>query len=129
VDGNNALIVTDGSEWAAKTAASLAAALKGFKIVTVDAKGFAGSHLLPADVCFFGAEAPKPKSFKHLETVLQHINLAGRACGFFAPDGAAADYLRKIAADTDIAAYGTVYGKGDIKAFVKGVAGLLPKKR
>jgi hypothetical protein len=100
-----ALIVTDDSGPIKTMAGAIASALDGFNVVTVEAGDFSGTHLLPADICFFGSQAANPPSFKYLDSVLRHINLAGRPCGIFSCSAAGADYLRDMVHDSELAVH------------------------
>jgi hypothetical protein len=98
------LIVTDGSEGAVKTAADIAAALKGNKVSVKSASEFQGNDILPAEAFFLGCEKPAPDSFAYLEDLLKHINLAGRPCGVFSPASEeAAKYLAGLVHDSEAA--------------------------
>lgn len=91
------LIVTDGAKATQALAEQFAAALDSFTVKIAGASGFEGTDLLPADVFFLGCETVRPSSFGYLETLLQHINLAGRSCGLFSPSSREAlDYLSGI---------------------------------
>ena len=117
-----AIIVTDGSDSIQKMAAAIAAELKGFKVVSAAAKDFAGTDLLAAGFCFFGAENPSPPSFSYVNKMLQHINLAGRHCGIFSNSKGAVDYLRGMVHDSEMAVYPEpFFGDGDIKEWAKKV--------
>ena len=117
-----AIIVTDGADSTRKTALAIAAELKNCKIVSVSAKDFAGTDLLPAQYCFFGAENPEPPSFKNLYRILQHINLSGRSCGVFSNSKKASDYLCTMVHDSELALYPSPYlGEGSIKDWVNKV--------
>jgi hypothetical protein len=132
VDGKkNALIVVDGAESTQKTAAAIAAALKDFSVVTLTAGDFSGTPILSADVCFFGSETPNPPSFAYLNTVLQHINLAGRPCGVFSGSVSGAEYLRNMVHDSELDLYPVVLmeGKGDIKKWTESVTAQLKKRQ
>jgi hypothetical protein len=88
------LIVTDGAKATQALAEQFAAALDSFTVKIAGASGFEGTDLLPADVFFLGCESVRPSSFKYLETLLRHINLADRSCGLFSPSSQEAlDYL------------------------------------
>jgi hypothetical protein len=120
------LIVTDGAESTRKTAEAIAGELKKCKVISVSAKDFAGTDLLPADCCFFGAENPDPPSYSYLYKMLQHINLAGRSCGIFSRSKKAAEYLCAMVKASEAALYPDPYlGEGDIKEWVKKVVELL----
>jgi hypothetical protein len=100
------LIVTDGTERAAKMADGIAAVLKDDKVTVRAASEFAGTDILPADMFFIGCENPKPASFEYLSDLLKHINLAGRSCGIFSPESKkAAAYLADLLADSEAALY------------------------
>jgi hypothetical protein len=78
-------------------------ALTGCRVVNIQARNFSGVEILPAEVCFFGCEKPHLPSFEYLETVLKHINLAGRVCGLFSSGpGEALDYLAAIVRDSEL---------------------------
>ena len=123
-----ALIVTDGIEKTEIMSEAIAAELKHFKIISVSAKDFMGTDLLPANLCFFGAESPNPPSFSVLYDILQHINLAGRVCAIFAGSKKAAQYLNDMVHDSELTLYSDPYlGEGDIKTWVKKVIELFSK--
>jgi hypothetical protein len=92
---------------------------------------FSGTHLLSADICFFGSEAPNPPSFARLNTILQHINLAGRPCGVFSGSVSGAEYLRNMVHDSELALYPVVLmeGKDDVKTWTKSVTAQLKKRQ
>jgi hypothetical protein len=124
----NVLIVTDGAESTVKVAGEIAAvftaASPGSKVKVLKAADFVATDLLPADICFFGVEAPAPACFAGLEQLLLHINLAGRPGGLFAGSDKAAAYLRRIVRDSElrISAKPFVAGKsGSVKAWTKTV--------
>jgi hypothetical protein len=99
-----ALIVTDGTKPIRQMAERIAAALTGFNVILREASNFAGTDILPADICFFGSASPRPASFVYLEELLRHINLAGRPCGIFAPGSEeAAGYLAGMVHDSELA--------------------------
>ena len=111
--------MTDGSESTRQMAATIAAELKKYKVVSVTAKDFLGTDLLPASLCFFGAAEPNPPSFSYLFKMLQHINLADRLGGIFSKSKAAAEYLRTMVNDSELTLYPDPYlGEGDIKVWV-----------
>ena len=104
------LIVTDGTEKVKKMAENIAAALKGNKILLKDSSSFSGTDLLPAEILFFGCEKPSPPSFDYFETLLQHINLAGRPLGIFSPNSKEAlKYLSRIVKDSEAALYSEAF--------------------
>jgi hypothetical protein len=79
-------------------------ALAGCRVVNIRARNFSGAEILPAEIYFFGCEKPHPPSFGYLETVLKHINLAGRVCGLFSSgSGEALDYLAAMVRDSELA--------------------------
>lgn len=125
----NALIVTDGTAPITQMAQAIAAALKKCSVTVVSAAEFKGTALLSSDLCFFGAESAKPASFKYLDTVLQHINLAGRPCGIFSSSQDAAEYLRGMVRDSELALHpvALMAGRTDVKKWAAGVTGLLKK--
>jgi hypothetical protein len=109
---------------AAEIAAVFTAASPNNKVRVIKAAGFAATDLLPADICFFGAEEPAPASFAGLEQLLLHINLAGRPGGLFAGSAKAAAYLRRMVRDSElrISAEPYVAGKsGSVKTWIKTV--------
>jgi hypothetical protein len=78
-------------------------ALADCRVVNIQARNFSGVEILPAEVYFFGCGKPHPPSFEYLETVLNHINLAGRVCGLFSSGpGEALDYLSAMVRDSDL---------------------------
>jgi hypothetical protein len=108
------LIVTDGTEQAAKMADDIAAVLKKDAVTIKAACQFAGTDILPADMFFIGCENPKPASFEYLSELLTHINLAGRSCGVFSPGSEkAAAYLAGLLADSEAALYPRPLFAGD----------------
>ena len=122
------LIVTDGAESTQKIAEDIKTALKDCHVVFVKAGNFEGTQLLPADLCFFGAENPELPSFSYLYKVLKHINLVNRPCGVFASSKKAADYLSGMVEDSEMALYPDPFlGKGDIKTWTEKVASGITK--
>ena len=98
------LIVTDGTDKVTQMAEKIAKALKGNRVLLKIASEFAGTDLLPAGVVFLGCSEPSPLSFKYLDELLHHINLAGRSCGIFSPSSAKAlQYLKNLLKSSDIA--------------------------
>lgn len=84
-------------------AEKIAETLAGCCVVSIEACNFSGVQILPADVYFFGCENPHPPSFRYLEDVLNHINLAGRVCGVFSSrPGEAVKYLSDMARDSKL---------------------------
>jgi hypothetical protein len=123
-----ALIVTDGTVSTQQMAESIAVALGDFAVTIVPAGAFSGTHILPADIVFFGAEVPNPPTYKYLFTVLQHINLVGRPCGIFSGSAEAVEYLCKAVHDSELALCADPFqGKEDVKAWIKKVAEPLQK--
>jgi hypothetical protein len=123
-----ALIVSDGTAGIQQMAESIAAALGDFAVTIVPAGAFSGTHILPADIVFLGAEAPKPPTFAYLDTLLQHINLVGRPCGIFSASDPAVEYLRKMVHDSEMVLCPDPFtGKGDVQAWVEKVAAPLQK--
>jgi flavodoxin len=119
------LIVTDGAESTKKMAETIEAALGDYEVTSVRADDFEGTQLLPADICFFGAETPNPSSFSYLYKMLNHINLSGRPCGIFSNSEKALEYLSGMVRDSELALHPSPFpGKGDIKAWTEKVAGL-----
>jgi hypothetical protein len=124
-----ALIVTDDAVSTREAAKAIAASLPDWKVTVVTTGDFEGTHLLPAAVCFLGAESPNPPSFIYLETLLSHINLAGRVFAFFAGSPEAAGYLRRITGDSEASVYPDPFlGEGDIGGWAGKVAALSLKK-
>jgi hypothetical protein len=117
------LIITDEAESTGKLAGEIAAALADSSVTVLKAADFTVTELLPADLCFFGAEQPNPASFAALEKLLLHINLAGRSGGLFtAGPPKTAAYLRRIVHDSELrlSAEPFVAGKsGTVKAWLK----------
>jgi hypothetical protein len=131
VDGKkNALIVIDGAESTRKMAVAIAEVLENFIIVSVTANEFSGTHILSADICFFGSETSNPPSFTCLDAILHHINLAGRPCGVFSSSASGAEYLQNMVHDSELVLYPVVLleGKGDIKKWTKSVTAQLKKR-
>jgi hypothetical protein len=124
-----ALIVTDGAETTQKMAETIAEALRDYTVNLVAAKDFSGTQILPADICFFGAETPNPPSFDYLHNLLEHINLAGRPCGIFSPSEKALEYLRGMVRDSELALLPDPFpAQGDAKAWTAKVQKLKPGK-
>jgi hypothetical protein len=97
------LIVTDGVEGVRKIAQRIGEVLADDQVVVRSAPDFAGTDILPADICFFGCEEPSPPSFAYLERLLKHINLAGRPCGVFSPQSKdAVRYLSEMVRDAEL---------------------------
>ena len=119
-----AIIVTDEAESTRKMAKAIAAELTNYKVISVVAKDFAGTDLLPSDLCFFGAENPDHPSFSYLFKMLQHINLVDRSCGIFSNSEKTAQSLCDMVHDSELALRAEPFlGEGDIKAWVKKVIG------
>ena len=119
-----AIIVTDEAESTRKMAKAIAAELTNYKVISVVAKDFAGTDLLPAALCFFGADNPMHPSFSYLFKMLQHINLVDRSCGIFSGSEKAAQYLCGMVHDSELTLRAEPFlGEGDIKAWVKKVIG------
>ena len=98
-----ALIVTDDSAKVKKMANRIVKALGEAKILIKSASNFSGEDLLPADAIFIGCEKPSPPSFKYLEILFQHINLADRRCGIFTPSSEEAVlYMTGMVINSDI---------------------------
>jgi hypothetical protein len=128
VEAKKALIVTDGAVSTQQMAETIAVALREFAVTIVPAGAFSGTHILPADIVFFGAEAPNPPTFVYLNKVLQHINLAGRPCGIFSGSVSALDYLQKMVHDSELVLCPDPFqGKGDVRVWIKKVAEPLQK--
>jgi hypothetical protein len=130
----NIVIITDGMEATIKLAEKIAAELKDDQVKIRTAVDFSATDILPADICFFGCEKPNPPSFAHLETVLRHINLAGRRGGVFSPESpGAVKYLAGVVENSELllgsqalfaagvpAGTGSS-GGGDVSGWVKGI--------
>jgi hypothetical protein len=132
VDGKkNALIVIDGAESIRKMAADIAAVLENFTLVSVTANEFSGTDILSADICFFGSETSNPPSFTTLNTILHHINLAGKPCGVFSNSASGAEYLQNMVRDSELALYPVVLmeGRDDVKKWTKTIAAQLKKRQ
>ena len=124
-----ALIVTDGAESTQIMAEAIAEELKSFKVISVSAKDFMGTDLLPAKICFFGAENPQPPSYSSLYEILQHINLIDRLGGVFSGSKNAAQYLYEMVNNSEMTLYPDPYlGEGDLKTWVKKVLEPLSKQ-
>ena len=103
-------------------AETIVAELKSYNVVSVLAKDFEGTDLLPAALCFFGAENPEHPSFSYLFKMLQHINLADRSCGIFSNTEKAAQYLCGMVHDSELTLRADPFlGEGDIKTWIKKV--------
>jgi len=99
-------IITDGAASVQEAAESIAAvigACPGYSAAVVQAKDFSGTDLLAAYAVFLGCEEPQPSSFASIETILKHINLAGRSCGIFSSGARALKYLSALVHDSEIA--------------------------
>jgi len=107
VDTNKKIaIITDGAAPTHKTAETIAAligACPGYSAAVIQAKSFSGTDLLPAYALFLGCEEPQPTSFAYIETLLKHINLAGRSCGIFSSNAKTLEYLSALVRDSEIA--------------------------
>ncbi|MDR2103480.1 MAG: hypothetical protein LBP42_05185 [Treponema sp.] len=121
----NILIVTDGAESTQNIGRQIACLCKNSHVVLLEASGFCGTDLLPADVCFFGCEEPAPPSFAYLEKILGHINLVGRPCGIFSSKSKKAlQYLSGMVHDAELALYDEPFiadTAADIKTWVERV--------
>ncbi|MDR2078430.1 MAG: hypothetical protein LBP74_01755 [Treponema sp.] len=119
------LIVTDGVDSTCKMAEEIRAVLEGKNVVVRTAADFSGTDILSAGICFFGCEAPRPRSFAYLERLLKHINLAGRSCGVFSPGSQeAAAYLSDMVHDSELALCPEpLFARPDIAGWVKKVIG------
>jgi len=99
-------IITDGAASTHKTAETIAAiigACPGYAAAVIQAESFSGTDLQSAYAIFLGCEEPRPSSFASIETLLKHINLAGRSCGIFASGAKALEYLTALVRDSEIA--------------------------
>ncbi|GHU00138.1 hypothetical protein FACS1894142_8240 [Spirochaetia bacterium] len=117
------LIVTDGAEATRSLAERIGAELRGMQVRILSAADFHATDMLPADMCFFGAEEPCPVFYAPVEAVLAHINLAGRRGGVFSPRSkAAVQYLSSIVHDSELALYAQPFlgdQSGDMRAWIK----------
>ena len=98
------MIITDDSAPIRELAENIAAVIGGFQgysAAVIPAESFSGSELLPAYAFFLGCEAPGPSSFIYIETLLQHINLAGRPCGIFSTGSKTLKYLSSLIRDSE----------------------------
>ncbi|MDR2552195.1 MAG: hypothetical protein LBD31_03395 [Treponema sp.] len=121
--GNKTVLIVTDEDGPIKTmAAAIAASLPEYTVITVEAGDFQGTHILPADICFFGAAAPDPPSFARLQRVLEHINLAGRPCGIFFTAAAAAGYLRRMVRDSELVLCGELGSGGEPARWAQQVA-------
>jgi adenine phosphoribosyltransferase len=112
----NVLIVTDGTNATQKMASGIVKALKGARIVSIEAADFGGQDILPAEVYFFGCEKAEPISFAYFSRVLRHINLVGRPCGVFSPQSKEAiAYLADLVHDSEVALYAKPLFEKDIE--------------
>jgi hypothetical protein len=122
----NVLIVTDGTESIQGMAKKIEKTLTGCRVASIRARNFSGTEILPAEIYFFGCEKPRPPSFKYLEDVLNHINLAGRVCGLFSSgSGEAADYLSAMVRDSELALYAEPLLSSEDKKIKNWVGGLI----
>jgi hypothetical protein len=99
-------IITDGAAPTHKTAETIAAVIgawPGFSAAVIQAESFSGTDLLSAYAVFLGCEEPRPSSFASIETILKHINLAGRSCGIFSSSAKTLEYLAALVRDSEIA--------------------------
>jgi len=99
-------IITDGAAPTQKTAEDIAAIIggySGYSAAIIQAEGFPGTELLAAYAVFLGCAQPQPASFASIETVLRHINLAGRPCGIFSSGSKGLEYLSALVRDSEIA--------------------------
>ena len=100
-------IITDGAAPTQKTAENIAAvigAYSGYSAAIIQAESFSGTDLQSAYAVFLGCEKPQPSSFASIETLLKHINLAGRSCGIFSSGAKTLKYLSALLRDSEIAA-------------------------
>jgi adenine phosphoribosyltransferase len=98
------LILTDGAAGTQRLAEKIAGELRGHSVAIRAAWDFKGTDILPAELCFLGCEQPAPPCFGYIETLLRHINLAGRPCGLFSPDSQeAVRYLANLVQDSELA--------------------------
>jgi len=95
------LIITDSGEQLDLTAQSIKNCLQDSAVKICQAKEFAGTDLLPAQIFFIGCNSPKPPSFSYLEEMLSHINLVSRKCGIFSSNEKSLEYLSGILKDCE----------------------------
>jgi len=101
---------------------------QGCSAAVVDGERFSGDNLLPVRTFFLGCEEPKPSSFLYIETLFQHINLAGRSCGLFSSNSKALKYLSSLVRDSETAVGKTFLAKNgaaDSKKLHNWVQGIL----
>ena len=106
VENKKIVIITDGTAPIQKVAESIAAAIgeyQGYSATVIQGESFYGSDLLPAYAFFLGCEKPNPLSFFYIETLFEHINLAGRSCGIFSSKDKALKYLSLLVRDSEAA--------------------------
>jgi hypothetical protein len=121
------LIITDDAASTRELAARIAAELKGHKVCMLSASRFSGVEILPAELYFFGCEAPHPPAFAYLEEVLRHINLAGRSCGVFSPQsGEAISYLSGMVKDSELSLHPQPLFTADLRFISDWVKTLTP---
>ena len=101
MDKKNILIVTDGTETIIQTAQLMEKLLKKCEVTIKNAVDYSGTDILPADIFILGCEKPSPESFKYLEKMLLHINLAGRKCGIYSTNNQSLKYLKGMVKDCE----------------------------
>ena len=109
------VIITDDAASIQKLAENIVAVIggvQGYSAAVIPAEIFSGSELLPAYAFFLGCEAPEPSSFLYIETLLQHINLAGRPCGIFSTGAKTLKYLSSLVRDSEPAVGKPFLAKG-----------------
>jgi hypothetical protein len=84
-------------------------------------------ELLAGKLYFFGATTPESPSFRELARVLAGVNLAGRRALYFGSSQAAVAWLKKMTADSELAAKGSDLvaaeaESGAVKAWLKSIA-------
>ena len=110
------VIIIDDSDSIREAAQGIAGSIgsdHNYSAVVIQAKDFSGNDLLPAYAFFLGCEKPKPPSFAYIETLLQHINLAGRPSGVFSTDAKTLKYLSSLINDCETVLGEPFLAKGD----------------
>jgi hypothetical protein len=111
------VIITDGvasTQGLAEDIAALIERESGYSTAVVSAESFSGEDLLPAYAFFLGCGEPKPPSFFYIETLFEHINLAGRSCGIFSSNDKAGEYISSLVRSSECTAGEAFLAKGGI---------------
>jgi hypothetical protein len=97
------LIVIDEDDATRKVALAIVSEFFGDDVRIVEAGDFAGTDILAPGLLLIGCADKKPASFEYFETVLAHINLAGRKCALFSPSSSdAVAYLLDLVKDCEM---------------------------